>query len=326
MTRQIVKVDYEDYSISIPYYVLEGQEKGPSAFVSAGMHGDEINGIAIIEKLINQSQEIESRLKGKLILIPLLNPSAFKNGQRHLHPTNEDLNRAFNAKKPVSPATAIATTLEKKFFGKVDFGIDIHDAGEWVLLPHVRIHDRPDLRLQEMAQAFGAKVVIKRRGRPGMLSVAMRQKYDLPVLTVELGGGGRLFPKFIEQGFEGIKQVLIGQEMLPGELETKMVQYSATERYGISAQKAAIVYFDKKLGDRVHSGEKVGYLFSPRYQKREVIKAPCCGIFFSKRLNNQVIKGQRIFSVLKTETCHDSKAEKVYYQAPSAPNLYRLVM
>ncbi|MEM7336746.1 MAG: succinylglutamate desuccinylase/aspartoacylase family protein [Chloroflexota bacterium] len=305
---QYIDVHFQEHHVAIPFYEINGRSPGPHIFLSAGMHGGEINGIAVIESFLEWSDKVnlQAKLNGKITVLPIMNPSGFANKQRRVAEDKGDLNRAFGTESPTNFSEQIAHDLTQRIFKHCDFGFDFHDAsGSAALLPHARfIKDELNGFTHEMAQLFGTKIIIERTGKPSMMAIALNQNYQTPVLTVEVGGAQRLFPDFVKLALRGIRNFLAAKEMYPGEIIVPDRQFILMDRYGIKQKEAAMVEFSAKLGDRVHAEDILGELYFPTRIERREIRSPMCGFIFSLQQFNQVEAGDTLFSILELDSCH----------------------
>ena len=279
--------------VKIPYIVFEGEREKKkksshkTVIITGGVHGDELNGIALVKKLLDhcEKEKIEKNLKGRLIVFPILNPEGFRKQTRTNPLDHKDLNRSFN-QKVKCPSTKIANELWKKFYTKADMVIDCHDSGKRsMLLPHTRIHPQQDKGCtsctREMARAFGSKIVIERKGKKGMLAVELSKLKKIPVLTIEIGGALKLADKFLNEGLKGVINILKHYDFLKGDAKLPSKQYYLKDRFGIPATHTGILKMEKRLGQRVHKGDKLGEIYVPTKNKTVDIVSPMCGIIFS---------------------------------------------
>ena len=240
-----------------------------------------------------------------------MNQSGFKDRKRQVTHDGKDLNRNFN-KEEKTASNHIANALTKHLFKQANLSIDCHDSGSRsMLIPHARVHadDNTNCRkcTHEMAKAFGSKIIIERKGQPGMLAVEMERQFRLPVLTVEIGGGLMLAEKFLEIGVKGIINVLTHYKFLPGKASIPLKQYYLKDRFGIPAKETGIVKFSKKLGTRAHAGDLIGHLYVPTKNKTIELIAPMCGIIFSMQNISSVAEGEIMYSILQDKKCHMSR-------------------
>lgn len=310
MDRHELKFEFGGQSSILNYFEITGKEEGPRAFISSGMHGNEINGIATVRKFLDwcEQQDIASRLKGRLTIIPVLNPSGFAHMQRRAFEDNLDPNRSYGFETPTSFSHYFANMLSEKLLRHHQFGIDIHDAGgRAALVPHSRIHSEDAENCDDctifLGRLLGTRLIVKREGNPHMLATFMTRVYGVPVLTVEAGGGQTLFPAFHDELLVGIRNVLSHYRMIDDEVVVPDKQYYLTERYGVNIDDACEVVFDVQLGDRVHAGDILGEIYFPHRHRAEALVSPLCGFLFSLWQSNQAPAGQRLYSILEDMDC-----------------------
>ena len=173
--------DYTD--ISIPIEVIRGKVDGPILFISAAIHGDEINGVEIVKRVLKRVSI--DKLKGTLIAIPIVNVFGFNNLSRYL-PDRRDLNRSFPGQKNGSLASRLASIFMKEIVHKCTHGIDLHTgAVHRTNLPQIRAC-LDDAATKTLAKSFGVPVVIDSTLRDGSLREAARRK-GIPMLLFEGG-------------------------------------------------------------------------------------------------------------------------------------------
>lgn len=335
MDLKTFKVKFQTKTISIPYYFIKGASDGPTIFISGGMHGDELNGIVAVKEFIDWAEEVSlyKILKGSIFVFPVLNPSGFNKQTRNVPEDQIDLNRAFGIDVPYKISEKLALELVDKVFSKCDFGIDIHDAGEdYAIISHCRIPKREDYgddgvqKLHEMAKIFGLKVLLERKGHPNMLATTMLRHYATPVLTVEIGGAGRVREDYQVDTLRGLQNMLISNEMLSGDLESNDKQDYLYERYAMAIKEGAYIEMQSEVGDLVHTGEVLGTAYFPITQKEIEIKSPICGVIFSEWADHQIPKGENIFSILKKENCHTDELSDDHFTKPEKLDVSRIRM
>jgi predicted deacylase len=190
--------------ISLPVIVVNGRHPGARLWLSAAIHGDEINGVEIIRQVL---QVIKPRqLKGTLIAVPVVNVFGFIEQSRYL-PDRRDLNRSF----PGSPHGSLASRLAHLFMEEIvnnsTHGIDLHTAAvPRVNLPHIRANLEDEIT-KNFALAFGAPLMIHSAMRDGSLRQAACKK-GIPVLLYEAGEASRFDAMAIKIGVEGILKVM----------------------------------------------------------------------------------------------------------------------
>lgn len=310
MKLKQLNIDIANQSVVIPYFELTGYGSGPRGFISAGLHGNEINGMATVRRFLDWSDEcqLESRLNGTLTVVPVLNPSGFTHMQRRVFKDNLDPNRSFGYAEPTSFTHHLANHLSE-FLRHHAFGIDIHDAGgSAALVPHSRVHSADVTNCADcttyMGRLLGTKIIIKRDGNEHMLATHMSQAHKVPVLTVEAGGGQLLFPSYHEELLNGIRNVLSYFNMIDEEITVPDEQFFLSDRFGVDTKEPAEVTFDIRLGDRVHAGDRLGEIYYPLRHQAESLVSSMCGYVFSLWQLNQAPAGQRLYSILEDRHCH----------------------
>ena len=288
--------NYKDKELKIPVLIAKGEEPGKTIFISAGIHGDEINGIEIVRKFI---QEINpEKLKGMIIFLPILNPWGFKEKSRYVPFDKKDLNRCFNRNGNLI-SYKIASTLMKQVIRKCDFGIDLHDGRTNLLLPHTRIFKKDKCKyLKELSHAFGSEIILQREGERGMMAIESFNAYKTPVLTVEVGGALVLRDDFTTQVIGGLKNILIYGGLLNGVLDLPVKQFFLDVRLGYLAPIQGILHIEVDLGDAVKKGQLIARIHNPVNDKEIKIKSKNPGVVFSVRRDAIINRGEPILSIL----------------------------
>ncbi len=291
-----LKISHKNKRVQIPISILEGTEKGKTAFISAGMHGDELNGINIVSNFIKSINP--QKIKGTIIFIPVINPLGFHHGERKIKHDDKDLNRCFG-KTGNTISYKIAQTLFNEVFSKCDFGLDFHDSNKRnVLLPHTRIFEKENKRIEELSHIFGTEIVMKRKASKGMLALEAMNLKQIPVLTIETSGGMRISPTFTKQAIQGINNILIHEGFIKGTINLPKKQFILDERIGYRSNYRGILTINKKLGDPVEKEEIVAQILNPTQGKTAELKAQNSGILFSIKSNAHIKANQKAFSIL----------------------------
>ena len=291
----VVKLNNE---LKIPVFIVSGKEEGPTAFISAGMHGDELNGIQVV-KILRDMINPDS-LSGRIIFIPAINILGFKECSRLFPLDNKDLNRQFGKKNVNFPSEKVAKAIFDEVVKKCDFGIDCHDSNaENVLLTHPRIlsnNEAPEVTA--LSRIFGTDLIMERNGKKGMLAIEAYRKLKVPVLTIEIGGGVKIWDEFVEEGVKGIMNILVYKKMINGIIDVPIRQFILDYRHGYAAPFSGLVDVKVNLGDAVDEGEVIATLYDPEKDFVKEIKAEHPGVVFSVRLKSKINKGETMFSVL----------------------------
>lgn len=261
--------------VSLPVRVVHGREDGPTVWLSAAVHGDEINGTEVISKVLST---LEPRtFRGTLLAVPVVNVLGFMTGDRYL-PDRRDLNRSFPGSARGSLASRIAHLFMAEVVSKCDVGIDLHTgADRRTNLPQVRAN-LEDPRTLELATAFGAPVMLHAKLRDGSLRQAALQE-GATVLLYEGGEAGRFDDWAIDAGVEGVRRVL---EHL-GMRDTSVPPPAAApvdcwQSGWVRARRTGILELDVHLGDRVEEGQRIGGLSDTFGRRLRLVHADRTGI------------------------------------------------
>lgn len=304
--------------LKIPVIIAKGEESGKTVFISAGMHGDEINGIEVIRNFMQRINP--AKLHGAIIFLPILNPWGFKKKSRYIPFDNKDLNRCFNVRGN-SVSYKIARTLMKEVVKKCDFGIDLHDGRTNLLLPHTRIFKKDKCGyLKELSHAFGSEIILQREGEKGMMAVASFNLYKIPVLTVEVGGALILREDFTDQVLSGLKNILIYGGLLNGVLDLPVRQFFLDDRLGYISPIQGILHIEVELGDAVNKEQLIARIHNPITDREIKIKSKNPGVVFSVRRDAIINRGESILSILHFKL-EKGRSELVPMQAKMLMNM-----
>ena len=279
----------------LPLRVIRGKKNGPVVFISAAIHGDELNGVEIIRRLRRLS--ILKKLRGTVILVPVVNVYGMMNLSRYL-PDRRDLNRSFPGSSKGSLAARVAKIFFDEVVKKCDLGIDLHTASiHKSNLPQVRtnIEDEYTFRL---AKAFEAPVILHSTLRDGSLR-AVAQEAGVPILLYEAGEALRFDEQSIRIGVKGIVNVLRANGMLPKPINKKATKtpiITKTSKW-IRSTESGMVRTIKALGDTVVQDEVIAYIDEPLGDESFEILAPFDGIIIGKSEIPLIQEGDAIFHI-----------------------------
>lgn len=266
---------YTHNEMTLPVQVIHGRSAGPVMFVSAAVHGDEINGVEIIRRLLNS--RALTRLRGTLLAVPVVNPFGFIQRARYL-PDRRDLNRSFPGTARGSLAGRLAHLFMTEIASRCDYGIDLHTGSNFRSnLPQIRI-SLDDARTIELARAFGAPIVVPSELREGSLREAVAA-LGIPVLVYEAGEALYFNESSIRTGLRGILRVLRHVGMLPANRRTKHRDPIVTDRTSwVRAGMSGTFFRRVRLGDLVKKRNLLGVLSDPLGDDREEVRAPFTGV------------------------------------------------
>jgi predicted deacylase len=273
---------YTHTPLDIPVHVVRGHSPGPRVFISAAIHGDEINGVEIIRRLLKNA--VLRRLKGDLIAIPVVNVYGFINHSRYL-PDRRDLNRSFPGSETGSLAARLANMFMKEIVNQCTHGIDLHTAASHRNnLPQIRANlDDPET--ERLAKAFGVPVILNSNLRDGSLREAAAE-LNMPMLLYEGGEALRFNEVAIRLGVRGVLRVLRALEMLPPKKSrnegrntvSKSKQYVARATHWVRAPISGVFNIKVALGTVVLKKDVLGVISEPLGQTETNVISPYEGI------------------------------------------------
>ncbi len=242
--------------------VIRGRRPGPSLFVTAAVHGDELNGIEIIRRL--SSMAGLKRLRGTLVLVPVVNVFGVLNHSRYL-PDRRDLNRSFPGSERGSLAARLAHLVASEIIGGSTHGIDLHTGAiHRSNLPQIR-GAMDDERIRHMARAFGVPAILDSSPREGSLRAAAMAE-GIPTVVYEAGEALRFDEMAIRVGVKGIINVMRSIGMLAaraGASKPRREPVIARSSTWIRAQAGGILRSTLQLGALVEPGDRLGTISDP---------------------------------------------------------------
>jgi uncharacterized protein len=310
---------YDWTPLSMPVHVFCGKTAGPTLCVTAAIHGDEVNGIEIIRRLLKKS--ILNKISGTLIAIPIVNVYGFLNQDRYLM-DRRDLNRAFPGSKTGSLAARLAYLMSKAIIPNATHIIDLH-AGSLhrTNLPQIRANiDAPNVN--QLAKSFNAPVILHAVLRDG----SMRQYADekaIPFLLYEAGESLRFDERAIKMGVRGILNVMCALGMIAIKRKPVNQCSSALARssYWIRAPCSGILRPFKTLGKKVKTGELLAKIGNPTATEEYDLVSPLSGIVIGKSNLPMVHEGAALFHIACFEQLNLAEQKIEYLQEVQGDNM-----
>jgi len=278
--------------VNLAAHIIHGRRPGPTFFVSAAIHGDEIIGVEIIRRLIRTPQ-VRS-LAGTLICVPVVNAFGFITQSRYL-PDRRDLNRSFPGGPTGSLAARLANLFMTEVVARCDAGIDLHSAAQnRINLPQIRV-DTGLPRARELAEAFGAPVIVQSDLREGSLRAAA-QDLGKPVLVYESGEALRFDETALRMGVKGVLRVLAEMGMIR---KTKQLDLKRPSEYSkksswTRAPMGGVLRLHRMIGDHVTKGELIATLGDPLGEEQIELTAPIKGVIIGRTMLPIVNEGDAV--------------------------------
>lgn len=264
---------YTHTDVEMTVHIINGRRPGPCLFVSAAIHGDELNGVDIIRRLLNYKQL--NQLRGTLIAIPVVNVHGFLNQSRYL-PDGRDLNRSFPGSDRGSLAGRVASTFVQDILKNCTHGIDLHTgARHRSNLPQIRADLSSD-ETRNLAMQFGVPVVLDAKLRDGSLREAASD-LGIPLLLYEAGEALRFDELCIRAGARGILNVMRELKMLPQRKKRPArvpEAVVASDSRWLRAPTSGVMRSRVHLGARVKKGDVLGMIADPLGLNESPVLAP----------------------------------------------------
>lgn len=272
--------------IEIPVYVFRSVKPGPVLLLLAGMHGDEINGIEIVRRLITRD-DVKNPLCGSIIAIPVINIISFVSGSREL-PDGRDLNRCFPGNKNGSLGSRIANDLMNEIISQIDFGVDFHTGGAKINnYPQIRcVFDNPTNL--DLAKKFAPPIIINSPFRDSTLRKEAAKK-GKPILVFEGGESSRFDYLSINEGVNGCLRLMKYLKMIRVDLPRNPAVLLEKSTW-VRAKSSGLFHSYKVNGSRIKKGEAIGMICDPYGEHQEKLVAPIDGYIVG--INNQPVVNQ----------------------------------
>jgi predicted deacylase len=304
--------------LTMPIQVWRGKKDGPRLFISAAIHGDELNGVEIIRRLLNQKSL--SRLKGTLITIPIVNVYGVIHQSRYL-PDRRDLNRNFPGHERGSLAGRLANLFMDEIVANATHGIDLHTGAlHRSNLPHVRAN-MDDEATDQLARAFGVPLLINAQIRDGSLREAAAE-CGIPMLLYEAGEALRFDEMSIRAGVKGILNVMRFLGMLPASRQKSKKSYEpmvARSTSWVRAPESGILRTLVPLGNRVKNGQLLGVIASPFGNKELEVISPYDGIVIGRTNLPLTNEGDALFHIARFQGVRAAEARVESFTEELAP-------
>jgi len=316
-TRQTVELPVSVLSdhtpVTMSVHVVHGKQDGPTIFISAGIHGDEVIGVEIVRRLL-RAPNLKT-LRGTLIVVPIVNAFGFFNHSRYL-PDRRDLNRCFPGSEGGSLAARLAYIFVKEVLAKSDMGIDLHSAAvHRTNYPQIRVSPGNPETLA-LARIFGAPVIMESPVREGSLRGAAKA-LGKDVLLFEAGEGLRFDELSVRAGLAGILRVLRHKEMISSRGIARLngrSQFCLSSKW-LRAPIGGLLRTYRSDGELAHAGDVLASVSDPFGELEENIIAPFDGIIVGRAVMPIVNEGDAIFHLARVTSMERAENAVEYLTA-----------
>lgn len=286
---------FEASYLNMPVFVARGESRGPTLCVTAGIHGDELNGIEVARRVFAQSNP--ATMRGTLIVLPAINAAGVRSGNRYLS-DRRDLNRAFPGRAGGSVAALIAYEVSTDVLGHCNAVIDLHTASNnRANLPQIRA-DISNPEIRELAVHFGLGIVIAGKGPDGSLRREVA-KSGTPAIIYEAGEPHRFQTEEIFRGVEGVENVMAYFDMIDREeREIPDARIYERSRWVRAPRGNGGFFFPKAgLGNAVNKGDVLGTIVDPFTDESFDVTSAVNGEIIGMSVSQPVLSGYALFNV-----------------------------
>ncbi|MGM0571332.1 succinylglutamate desuccinylase/aspartoacylase family protein [Marinobacter sp.] len=270
-----------------PVLVVNGDKPGPVMCMTGAVHGDELNGIEIIRRVIYELDPGE--LSGTVVGIPIVNLQGFQQGSRYLA-DRRDLNRYFPGSEDGSLAHRIAHSLFEQVILNCDMLVDIHTGSlKRTNLPQLRA-DMKNPDVAELSKGFDSMVVVHSSGSSGMLRTAATEA-GVPAVTMEVGESMRIQEEHIGAGVNSLISLMEKQGMTARLFQWGDPEPVYYQSHWVRANQGGILFSDVKLGAYVTEGTVLGTVSDPITNEQSDIRADADGRIIGMAVDQVVMAG-----------------------------------
>jgi predicted deacylase len=300
--RYGVSETYLGEPVRVPVTIVNGAQAGPTMFLSAAAHGDELNGIEVVREVAHEWDHTD--LAGTLVCLPVLNVPGFIAQQRYLPIYDRDLNRSFPGDPEGTSAKRIAHRIHRNFLEPCDLGIDFHTStrGRTNTL-HVRA-DMEHRRTARVANAFASNVIIAGEGPSGSLRREATEA-GVPTITVEMGEAHRFQRGLIDRALAGTLSVMaefgLRDEAAVAWPGWRTVVDGSAEKTWLRADAGGLVEMHHERGSLVYEGDTVCTITNPFKTDSTAVEAPFTGLLVGVLENPLVYPGNPLCHLVQLD-------------------------
>lgn len=275
------------FSEATPIIVVNGANPGKTLCLTAAVHGDELNGIEMVRRVIFNIDP--AKLTGTIIGVPVANIMGFRRNSRYL-PDRRDWNRYFPGNTHGSSASRLAHSFFSKIIMHCDALVDLHTGSfHRTNLPQLRA-DLGNEQVAHLAQSFGVIAVLNGRGNPNSLRAAAVSA-GIPAVTLEAGEPMAMQREVVEEGVKAINTLLAKTGMYGKKPRWNRIAPVYYRSAWVRANQSGILFSQATLGQRVKEEDVLGTVTDPITNARTTIKSPYTGRIIGMALDQVVLPG-----------------------------------
>ena len=283
--------------ISMPVTVLHGKNDGPTIWISAAVHGDELNGVEVVNRVLADLKPKD--MFGTLVAVPVVNVHGFMNGDRYL-PDRRDLNRSFPGSAKGSLAARLAHIFMTEIVNRCEIGIDLHTASDnRTNLPQLRV-DLDDAKTRELASVFGVPLMMHSKPGAGTLRKAARDA-GARLLLYEAGESLRFNKLAIDNGVDGVRRVLRHLEIADWDGPARTTAEMSRSSRWMRAPKSGVLRMNVDLGDVVEERQILGTIIDAFGKRLSTVRSTRAGLVIGRTLYPLCNKGDALVHIASLE-------------------------
>lgn len=296
--------------VEIPITIINGHHPGPRVFLTAAIHGDELNGVKVVQEVAGKYRP--SNLHGTLVCLHVVNVPAYHAQTRYIPIYDQDLNRSFPGSPTGNTAARMAHQVYRTFIEQCDLGIDFHTSTR---NRTTIFHVRADLEVKSvfrLARSFGANVILHGEGDTGSLR-SVASDAAIPTITVEMGRAHRFQPALIDRAVDGVESVLVEFGLLrtgavdwPG---WAIVIPADSEARWIRADTGGLVEMEWGPYPLLHEDERICVITDHFKQEEHVVTAPFTGLLVGVLENPVALPGHPLCHLVRLDSATRDEIE-----------------
>ena len=279
----------------VPVIVVKGVEKGPTLGITAAVHGNELNGLSTIFKLLETIDP--TKMAGTLVCVPISNIPGYMRGQRYFS-DGQDLNRIMPG-RPIGkkPSEIYAYYYSHKIVKHFDYLLDLHTASDGRINSLYIRADLEDPKCRELAYFQNPHIIVQKYDEDGTLR-AWANDNNIPAITIEIGNPNTFQKQLIDECLDGITNTMIGLGMLKGKVKNYTDEvFICSSSHWIYSQTGGILEVFPGLTDEIKKGQTIGKVFDVFGQLRDEIVSEEDGVVIGKSTHPACEAGTRIVHI-----------------------------
>ena len=281
--------------VRLPVVLVNGAEPGRTLYLQATSDGDELNGIAVLRRVLKRLDP--AVLRGRMIATLIVNFHAFHAGES-LNPVDgKKMNRCFPGRKEGTSSERVAYRLFHRAVKQSDYCIDLHQGGVRPMIDEVRVRVDRRKRIHracmEMARVFDIGYILDCRGPDGQLARAAPDE-GIPTIDPELGGCHGWDEGSIRKGVAGVENIFKHFGFIEGRAQTPRRQTVVDGFLSLLAGRGGFVEYRAALYDHLQKGDPVADVTDPFGRVLETVYAPQESIFWARSLRPMVATGEAV--------------------------------